>query len=289
MIDLLTVVFREELPLLKFQAKSIDNYIDCVDNIYVIVNDSPDVVSLIDKNWWGRHSDNVCVIPAENLASRPDLKGWSSQQLYKLLGSAQAQSDYVMVLDAKTWFVKRLDHNKLFETDKINLIPTVVPEVFKSAAEYTEKIYNIQIPKIIGPAGVPFIFNVTDLNEMISDLEHTLNESFYSFFTRSLKAPPDLTEFILYTGFIIKKYGSLSQRYNNKQYYRIINISHNEANVADILFKKIKSTSTLTISMHRGAYPKLTEQQFDTWCKIIAHYKLSPDSEFTKNQLNTLR
>lgn len=289
MIDLITVVFREDVPLLKFQAKSIDTYVDCVDNIYVIVNDKSDVLTLIDKTWWGSYSNKVSIILAESLAPMPDLAGWSTQQLYKLLGGAQAKSPYAMILDAKTWFVKKLEYNKLFENNKINFQPLPVQEVFTSAKLYAEKIYNVQIPNIIGPAGPPFIFNVADLNEMIADLENQFNESFYSFFTRSLRTPTDLTEFILYTGFIIKKYGSLDNCYNNKQYYRIINISHDEIKKLDISFDQMKSNSNLTISVHRRIYPQLTDQQFDTWCEIVAHYKLAPNSEFTKNQLNTLR
>jgi hypothetical protein len=58
MIDIATVVFRDELPILKLQAQSIERYCQHIGirNIYVIVNDDDDTIHQIDAGWWVQHS-----------------------------------------------------------------------------------------------------------------------------------------------------------------------------------------------------------------------------------------
>ena len=89
MIDIVTVVFEEELPVLQVQAQSIDHF--CTDlglkNIYVMVNDHDDLTSQIDKSWWGQFQDRVQIVPRSMFATSYVDNGWVSQQVLKLLGA----------------------------------------------------------------------------------------------------------------------------------------------------------------------------------------------------------
>ena len=86
MIDIVTVVFSEELPVLRVQAQSIDRY--CAElglkNIYVLVNDSDSVLDQIDKTWWGQYQDQVQIISRSVFSTSYVENGWVSQQILKI-------------------------------------------------------------------------------------------------------------------------------------------------------------------------------------------------------------
>ena len=108
MIDIITVVFREEIPVLRLQARSIDLYCRNTDlgRIYVVVNDDTVDLNEINLDWWGSFKDRVTVI--HRSAWRIDYadNGWLTQQLLKLIATDLCSSTWSMVLDAKTIFVK---------------------------------------------------------------------------------------------------------------------------------------------------------------------------------------
>jgi hypothetical protein len=107
MIDIVTVVFKQELPILKVQAKSVDLYCKDLDiqTIFVIVNDDDSVVNLIDPGWWGSLQSQVRIIPRSLFACQFVENGWVSQQALKLLASSLSDYTWSIVLDAKTLFV----------------------------------------------------------------------------------------------------------------------------------------------------------------------------------------
>ena len=67
MLDLITVVFRDEIPLLKIQAKSVDQYVTNINSITIIVNDDDSVAELIDPAWWGQYCQQVKIKPLVNI------------------------------------------------------------------------------------------------------------------------------------------------------------------------------------------------------------------------------
>ena len=71
MIDIVTVVFEQELSVLRLQAQSIELY--CQDigvkSIYVIVNDADSLAAQIDPAWWGNMSSLVRIVPRSQFAN----------------------------------------------------------------------------------------------------------------------------------------------------------------------------------------------------------------------------
>ena len=65
MIDIVTVVFEPEIPILRAQAQSVALYGQKlgIRNIYVVLNDAETVASQIDPAWWGPFADSVLIIP----------------------------------------------------------------------------------------------------------------------------------------------------------------------------------------------------------------------------------
>jgi hypothetical protein len=282
MLDFITVVFQDELPLLEIQARSLDLYVLPADisQIIVIVNDT---VSTVDTAWWGQHQDKVIVKPGQQF----NVSGWESQQLLKLLATAESITEWAMVLDAKTWFITEFDTEKLYGKNKKPWTGSVIglPGVFVEGRTFVENYYNIKMPKIIGPNGVPYLFHVATVKDMIAEFDN-----FTEFFLVNVKSPNFITEFFLYSGYVIKRYGSIEELYNTTHTYLYpMNIDDSEVKNFDNIFKKIKTFpgAVLTASIHRRAYQQLTPAQLKTWLDFLINRQLFCNIKEGSKQLNT--
>jgi len=266
MIDLITVVFREEINYLQTQAESVSVYVPEVNNIYVIVNDEDHVVDLIDTAWWRQHQHRVHIIPYSKWGYKTWVLGWENQQLLKLLAASEVVSNWSMVLDAKTWFVQTLDYTRLFDGQGR---PTVgvqrtVP-VFQSSREFAEKHYNISLPTVLGPAGVPFMFHTQSVRDMLSEFDN-----FIDFFQTHVRHPHFITEFYLYSAYILSQHHTYQTLYNNTQYYGCCNIADFDVPEFEKHFTRMcTDPRLLTASIHRRAYPLLTKQQVTKWQQFL--------------------
>ena len=288
MIDLITVVFEKEIPLIEIQARSIELYIDTdiIKNIYVVVNDDDCIVNLINPAWWGIHSHKVQIIPRSKYGVDPTLIGWDSQQMYKLFAAESAESTWSMCLDAKTWFVQRLQWDKLFdEYNRVKFRNLTVFLVFNPAQVFLEKFYGIEMKEVIGPGGVPFMFHTDTVRSMISEI----GGSFLEFFSTHVRLPANITEFMLYSAYVTHKHGNYSSLYSNSQNYIVQNIADFQINDFDKILKNMGYPVTLTASIHLRVYPLLTDQQFERWCSFLVEKNLTTNIENTKSQLNILR
>ena len=294
MLDLITIVFQAELPLLEIQARSFDLYIkpQDVNQITIMVNDNDYVADMIDTKWWGQHSDKVVV----KTTSQYDLigDGWDNQQALKLLGAAESETKWSVVFDAKTWLIKPLDtqESQLFDTQgRPNVGRMHLSPHFESAKVFVEQYYGIEIEMVLGPSGVPYVFHNDDVREMIAGIPNFLN-----FFQTAQRSPTLLTEFVLYAGYIIKKYGSVEVIYNpnklkidptQKTYINVANLADWEVNNFDTFIKTINDPKTLTASIHRRTYQHLTQEQLLTWVLFLKQKHLITDTTETQNLLNT--
>lgn len=274
MIDICTVVFEEELPVLRLQAQSIDLYCQDigVNSIYVIVNDAMGV-DQIDTAWWGSLQDRVVVIPRSAFGSYWVNNGWVSQQVLKLLGASISYNTYTMVLDAKTIFVRNLLLSELFNDQQqlcVGQIP--VQSVFTPSKQIVESLFDISIELQAGPGGVPYFFHNNTVREMIVATTTLTKQSFPVWFQQQGM----LTEFILYSGFLIKRYGTLDQLYSTESRFLIQNVCHSEVGIYNIkLQQAIDNKSNLTISVHRGAWANLTIEQRTQYKEFLSSKNIS--------------
>ena len=287
LIDLITVVFEPELYLLELQARSISLYIDHlrIKNIYIVVNDDSSLCDLIDPQWWGINHNKVNIIHRSAFGVDPTLDGWSSQQLYKLCAANIAQSEWSMCLDAKTWFVQTLDWAQLFDDTgrvKFTSFPTI--PVFRPAQLSIEKYFDIELPRVIGPGGVPFMFHTETVKDIINYIP-----DFFEFFCTNVNLPSYMTEFMLYSGFVIKKYNTYNTLYSTTQHYQVTNLADFQINEFDSILDRMGHTNNLTISIQGRAYPHLSESQMDRWCELLLTKHIIAHKEIAKLKLNTLR
>jgi hypothetical protein len=269
MIDIITIVFQEEIETLKTQARSLDVYGKDLGTIFVVINEdaSTGLGSRIDRAWWGQFQDHVRVIPREEFGSvwidyGPLFNnGWVSQQALKLLTSTISSNDWSMILDAKTFFVKPMPVlESRPSVGELDIYP-----VFEPSQQIVNRLFDIDLVKQLGPGGVPFIINNVQSCEMIRWLESQTQQPFAEWFQNQGM----LTEFILYSGWIQYKFGNFDKIYNtaNSTIFPC-NLCHSETASFDRKFTAMADATT--VSVHRRAWPQLTSAQQTQYTNFLA-------------------
>jgi hypothetical protein len=261
MIDICTVVFRDEIPALECQAQSVALY--CQDlqprNIYVVVNDHESLAQEIDPNWWGTMASRVLVVPRTAFSAPWVEDGWVNQQLWKLLVPSISYNCFTMVLDAKTVITKPIQRAQLVDQQgRLKVGIRDIQPVFEASRQITQELFDIEMTKQIGPAGVPHFFHNDTVRLMIADVTLKTQQSFPAWFQKQGK----LTEFILYSGYLLMKYHSLDAIYNTQQeVMQPVNVCHSEVAGFDQKFQHMLDNNTTSVSVHRRAWKQLTLDQ----------------------------
>jgi hypothetical protein len=261
MIDIVTVVFEQEIPVLRAQAQSIA--LNCqrigVRNIYVVLNDSETIAAQIDPAWWGPLANSVLVIPRTAFSTPFVENGWVSQQVLKLLTASMSYNTYSMILDAKTIFVRELDPDTVVDsTGRIRTGGLPIYPVFDTSKKIVEQLFEIELPEQIGPGGVPFIVHNDTVRMMIAEITLRTRIPFPIWFQQQGM----VTEFILYSGFVKFLCGELNVLYDkHNNLGGIVNVSHDETEQWLSKISQMNHQHTLTVSVHRGAWSKLTATQ----------------------------
>lgn len=259
MIDICTVVFRDEIPTLKVQAASLERHCSGIGirNIYVVLNDDETLAAEIDPIWWGSLAPYVLVVPRTTFSTPWAENGWLSQQLFKILTASISYNTWTMVLDAKTMFVREFKLEDLGTPDgRLTVGELPVYDVFKPAKDIVDKLFGMDMQRQIGPGGVPFFFHNDTVRYMIAEVTERTQQSFPEWFQRQGM----LTEFMLYSAFVQHKFGGLNTTEQNAL-GGVVNVCHTEVADFDCKLEQMKEPFTLTVSVHRRAWQELTTDQ----------------------------
>lgn len=258
MIDICTVVFRDELPILRLQAQSVGLYCKNIGvrNIYVVLNDAETLASEIDPGWWGDMSSHVLVVPRTTFSAGWVENGWVSQQVWKLLCASLSYNVYTMVLDAKTIVTSPIELNRICDANgriKVGRLP--VFEVFAESQRIAQELYSVTIDSQLGPGGVPYFFHNDTVRFLISDTTIRTRNSFPTWFQQQGM----LTEYILYSAYMKFKYDSYDVFYNPECCFSIANLCHSQIAQADEVLSRMPDADI--VGIHRGAWAKLSTEQ----------------------------
>jgi hypothetical protein len=273
MIDLLTVVFDEEIDILRVQAQSIDLYCENlkIKNIFVVVNDHEDVCQKININWWGAMSDRVKILHRSNFGSYFHDNGWISQQYLKLKASTFSENKWVMVLDAKCVFVKKMYLRNIFDIfGRIKLEYQQKIPYWYNAFENVNLLFDIKLDKLMGI--VPYMFEVDLVVQLIDYVEEKTHQPFERWF-QSFRIS-DMSEIILYFGFVLYKYKYLIRHYTNIEFkninYNLICVTklENANGIFESEFIK-KCKKCHIVMIHRKCWAVLTDQNKDRYKSIL--------------------
>lgn len=275
MIDIVTVVFSEELPILRVQAQSIDRYCSGlgIKNIYVLVNDSDSVLDQIDKTWWGQYQHQVQIIPRSIFSTSYVENGWLSQQILKILSASLSYNAWSMVLDAKTLVTDYLKSDMfVINSQQSTLGIQSIAPVFSNSGQIASNLFGMPVTHVASPAGVPFFFHNHTVRQMIAEIENLTQHSFPKWFQEQGM----LTEFILYTGFVQYKHKDLNKIYLNQFQRKLCNnICHSEVRIFDKKLQMARDDRPLTIGVHRRAWSQLTQQQQQAYVDYLVSLELS--------------
>jgi hypothetical protein len=280
MIDLVTVVFQDELPVLQVQARSVDLYAQHIgiQNIYVMVNDDPLVAEQIDPAWWGTLADRVRIIPKNIFSAEFSEDGWHSQQILKLLGSSLSYNRWSLILDAKTILIQDIKLDWLFMPDgRMSWGHYPIQPVFEESGRITSDLFQIELDRVLAPMGVPFLFDNQLVRGLIAEVECRTHTPFIKWFS----SHGLLTEFILYSGYIQYLFGSLDtvSTVDSAMAYSVCNICHSEVGMFDTKFDLADKDNILTVSVHRRAWNQLRPEQQQRYRDFLASKNINTGAE----------
>jgi hypothetical protein len=256
MLDIITVVFQDELAVLPVQAASMARYLKATDvaQIWVVVNDTTDLDSAIDPAWWGPLQDRVRI---HHVNTHGYENGWVTQQLCKLLTAAEATQPWSMVVDAKTVFVRDWQFQDVMTDSGMAVGTLPIFPVFEQSQQLIQRLFEIEFDQQLGPGGVPFFFHTATVQSMIADIESRTDQGFGQWFLSQGR----ITEFMLYSGWVLKQHGSFEPLYHNTRSFDVENVCHSEVARFDQKLEHMHTHPVLTVSVHREAWRQLTEQQ----------------------------
>lgn len=268
MIDICTIVFRDELPILQVQAQSIGLYCQNlgVRNVYVVINDDETLAAEIDPAWWGPMASHVLVVPRTAFSAGWIENGWVSQQVWKLLVPTMSYNFYTMILDAKTVVISPLSLTRLCDSQgRINAGRAPIPPAFEPSAQICRDLLGVTVDEQICPTGVPYFVHNDTVRFMISDLTMRTRESFPAWFQRQ----GVLTEFILYSAYNQFKYNSLDTFYNKTCKIDLINLTMCNAFEHSSLLEQMTEDHIQFVSIHRDVWPVLTDEQRQNYRMLL--------------------
>lgn len=267
MIDTVTVVFKDELPILKVQAESIDLY--CQDlgiqTIFVVVNDDASVINNIDTAWWGSFQNRVRVIHRDFFACDFAKDGWLSQQVLKILTSGLSSNHYSMILDAKTIIVKQATVNLLLPGGLPIGGTQPIPEVFSTSAKIVGDLFGVKLTTNGGSSGVPFMFHNQTIRNMVKEIESRTEKKFSDWFQEQGM----VTEFLLYVGYNLLIHGSMDKFYSLTYPYTVANLCRTQTGIIDQKLIEMQLPEKFTISVHRYAWAVMSQDQRNTYRNIL--------------------
>jgi hypothetical protein len=276
MIDIVTVVFRDELPILKLQAQSIERY--CrnigIKNIYVVVNDNEDTLHHIDPTWWGELANHVLVIPRSTFSTEFVENGWLSQQVLKILAASLSYNIWSMVLDAKTIFVREMQLEEFVDEQGRMRVGTLdIYPVFETTRLLVNQTYNIDLEKQLGPGGVPFFFQNDIVRLMIAETTFLVKSSFPRWF----QGKGRMTEFMLYSGYLQYRFGGFDSFYTDECCVQPCNICHSEVTSFNRKMIEMTQPNVLTVSIHRNAWSQLSNEQKQNYKNFLISKNISAE------------
>jgi hypothetical protein len=169
-------------------------------------------------------------------------------------------------------FVRPITESQLFDQQ----YPCVghsleIQTVFEKSQKIIEGLFEIKLNHQLSPAGVPFFFHNSTVRSMISDIEARTKQAFSTWF----QSQPDLTEFMLYSGFVLYQHQNFDFLYNqDKCYTRSINIAHCEVDSFEKKFAEMQTLGISTVSVHRHAWSHLSLVQQQMYLDFLRSKEL---------------
>jgi len=188
--------------------------------------------------------------------------------------AAKNSKGWNLILDAKTWFVKEFSPDTFLENKKPALRTIDIQPDFDTGWRFLLNMWGINYTdQVIGPGGVPFLMDSRILEEIEKDLQQQGWKNLVDFFCRHVMHPYFITEFNLYSAYVLKKYHCYSNAITGNQTFEPVNIAVGQESEFERLFQDMQDFATLTVSIHRNC--QLTDEQHQRWSQWLKTKKLN--------------
>ncbi len=280
--DLVTVVFSADLRLLKLQARSIARFADpaMVGTLHVIVNDpcfrAVRRIFLRDVlPEYGAFKARVKLWDYRTLWPRRARKvGWRTQQALKLLAARVVETENFLILDAKNHLVRPLAIGELMAADgrlrshMYRIHPGFADHFLRACAYFG---YGRKPDLKIGlPTTTPYLMKRDIAQALMAEIEARENIAFPDYFMESSV----FTEFYLYYGYIVARYGDASVFYEQRPSPAatlFVGLANKPDESAE-LFKRLDNPNVYCMGVHREILQQANSQQIqlikDTWARF---------------------
>lgn len=221
-VSLVTVAYSDERRMLRLQARSIARFVDegLAQSVFVIANDPSfgefrDYFERSIRDDYGAMADRVQLVDGYGLLGAAwKTDGWVRQQILKLVSARLADSDYLLILDAKNHFIRPLTHAHLFAPDGLMRIVQyrlndAFTQEFQNACDLFGAEPTAQDFEVALPQSTPYICRRRSLLDMLSLAERLSGLPFETFFVE--RGP--FTEFYIYYAYLLSQPELLASLY----------------------------------------------------------------------------
>lgn len=219
-----SVVFEAEYLLLQLQARSMQLYLsqNMVSEI-VVIDNSRQVMPQAFKDEllenYGHLAPLVQILAAKDICTVPSTIGWRRQQILKLEVSKYLESERYVVLDAKNHFVAspKIDFFQSLDGRARVRMYSYETHPLRPALEKVLTYLDLNPAHWVGrftATVTPFILDRSIVQAMIAEIESISGRAFADEFVAN-----ELTEFFLYSGYILRSGLKLEDVYDPHQIF----------------------------------------------------------------------
>jgi hypothetical protein len=222
---------------------------------------------------YGVLADRVRVVRPRQVVRIPGTTGWRSQQILKLAISHQIEADHYVVLDAKNHFVATPEPTFFIADDGRPAANTY---------SYREHPHRASLERVLtyldlDPAAyldsftatvTPFTFETARVRAMMADIERHSGRRFADEFVSQ-----DLTEFFLYTGWLVRSGLRIDEVFDVRQAFcpTVWPGKADQDGVAAAVLQSERDRSPV-FAVHRSALARMDADAITTladyWCRV---------------------
>jgi hypothetical protein len=304
-VDLVTVCFEDDLPLLQLQARSIAINLkaDANTKIFVILNSFQEENLRVKFDQeilplYGPWASNVIAINGSVLLPHcEDVRliskkryGWYRQQWLKLVSCKIVTGSNFIVLDAKNHFLRGAHISEAFDElgrSRIRKMRTAGPllEYFHEAQEF----FAIPAPRRefpVLPSITPFTFSTKIVLELIDEVKFKSNMDEREFFC---KCGTKFSEFLLYHAYLDYRGIEIDKAFafDDNFSFSVFQGSKRELKILKEIAKKDLNCREIFLAVHRslfvGQYQELLTVVSELWLDVGIFETQKELDDFLKN------
>jgi len=296
-MDIVTVVYRADVALLKLQARSIRKFFRPRDigTIIIAVNEmAPERTYSALKDQvveeYGELIRQVEILPASHLMRpRVNASGWQTQQSLKVLVSSFVNAKHYLVLDAKHHFIRPVTIANFLDRSSGKMRSFRLTSHgalgvhLKSALEY----FALEPREYTLPATAPYVMLTSAARTLVSYVEDREQETFDDFMHQRGR---QMTEFYLYYAFLEAQLGGADAHYKYGARGAVqISARHpSTQEKVDAALETLREDKIVCFGLHKTRAPGLTESNVSVITDLWTTQGLFATTEDARAYFDTL-